>query len=40
MKCFKDIMGEPYEKQVTAAIGFRFHGTRLTGDAIVNLKAL
>lgn len=38
MKEFKDLMGEPYEKQITAATGFWFHGTRLTGDSIVNVS--
>ena len=38
IKCFKDVMGEEYDKQVTAATGFWFHGTRLTGDSIVNVS--
>lgn len=38
MKHFKDIIGEPYDKQVTVASGFWFHGTRLTGDSIVNVS--
>ena len=35
---FKKLIGEPEDRQLSASTGFWIHGTRITGDAIVNVS--